>query len=95
MIKNKVEDNFIWILEIYIKVIGKMVKNMDLEDILLQMEIIMMDNSFKEWDLVKESINGLMEVITMENGKLTKWMEEVLIEVLMEQLQKDFSKMII
>jgi hypothetical protein len=31
----------------------------------------------------------------MENGKLTKWMEEVLIEVLMEWLQKDFSKMII
>jgi hypothetical protein len=44
MIKNKVKDNFIWILEIYIKVVGKMGKNMDLEDILLQMEITMMDS---------------------------------------------------
>jgi hypothetical protein len=48
MIKNRAKDLFIWILEIYTKVVGKMGRNMDLENTLLLMAIITKDNLWKE-----------------------------------------------
>ncbi len=75
--------------------IGNKEKSKDMESILLLMVIIIKENLLKEWGMEKVSINGLMEVIMMENGNRIKWMEEECIEVVMGQLQKEYFRMII
>lgn len=95
MIKNKVKVLYKCKQGIHIQDNGKIVKNMEKEYINLVIKIIMRDNLYKVWDLVKESINGLMVVFMMDNGKLIKWMVEVFIVVLMDLSLKVYFKMII
>lgn len=73
---------------------GKTVKSMEKDYINLVMKTFMKDNLLREWDLVKESINGLMVAIMMDNGKQIRWMEEGFIEESMDLLLKEYSKMI-
>jgi hypothetical protein len=67
-----------------IKVNGKMTPSMDMEWRLGQTDLISKDNIKRAWSLVKENINGLINLNIKENGKITKLMELVITSGKME-----------
>lgn len=71
------------LMELLMKVIIKMEKNMDKVYLNMKMDLNIKEILVKVNMMVLENIHGLMVEFMVENGKIIKWMEKENIDILM------------